>query len=120
MSVTTDDFCAGCPRRRAAGQRRVAIDEAGRRVYWQGVDAGLTLGEFRVVAALVQAGGVHLSYRAIYDVVQSPGFHGGHGRDGMRNNVRTFVKRIRRKFEQIDPGFAAIENYAGFGYAWRE
>jgi DNA-binding response OmpR family regulator len=30
------------------------------------------------------------------------------------------VKRIRRKFEAVDPGFDALGTYAGFGYRWRE
>ncbi len=29
------------------------------------------------------------------------------------------IKRIRRKFESLDEGFTAIENYPGFGYRWR-
>jgi two-component system response regulator ChvI len=38
--------------------------------------------------------------------------------DGYRANVRTFIKRIRQKFREVDPEFDAIENYAGFGYRW--
>jgi two-component system response regulator ChvI len=30
------------------------------------------------------------------------------------------VKRIRRKFLAIDPGFAEIENVPQVGYLWRE
>ncbi|HEY1430871.1 MAG TPA: DNA-binding response regulator, partial [Stellaceae bacterium] len=37
---------------------------------------------------------------------------------GYRANVRTFIKRIRKKFRDVDPGFDHIENYAGFGYRW--
>ncbi len=37
---------------------------------------------------------------------------------GYRANVRTFIKRIRKKFRDGDPGFDHIENYAGFGYRW--
>jgi two-component system response regulator ChvI len=33
--------------------------------------------------------------------------------------VRTFIKRIRQKFREIDPEFDQIENYPGFGYRWR-
>ena len=42
----------------------------------------------------------------------------GHGAEGYRANVRTFIKRIRKKFRDGDPSFDHIENYAGFGYRW--
>jgi two-component system response regulator ChvI len=29
------------------------------------------------------------------------------------------VKRIRRKFVQLDPDFTVLQNYPGFGYRWR-
>jgi two-component system response regulator ChvI len=32
--------------------------------------------------------------------------------------VRSFIKRIRRKFRHVDDGFRQIENYPGFGYRW--
>ena len=41
-----------------------------------------------------------------------------HGAEGYRANVRTFIKRIRKKFRECDPEFDGIENYAGFGYRW--
>ena len=43
----------------------------------------------------------------------------GPGAEGYRSNARTFIKRIRKKFRDSDPGFDQIENYAGFGYRWR-
>ena len=42
----------------------------------------------------------------------------GAGDDGYRSNVSTFIKRIRQKFRDVDPDFAAIETYTGFGYRW--
>ena len=30
----------------------------------------------------------------------------------------TEKKRIRKSFRGVDPDFAQIENYAGFGYRW--
>ncbi len=37
---------------------------------------------------------------------------------GFRANVRAFIKRIRQKFRDVDPDFARIRNYPGFGYRW--
>jgi DNA-binding winged helix-turn-helix (wHTH) protein len=36
----------------------------------------------------------------------------------VRANLRTFIKRIRKKFRDGDPSFDQIENYPGFGYRW--
>jgi two-component system OmpR family response regulator len=33
--------------------------------------------------------------------------------------ISTHVKRIRRKFQALDPGFDAIEAVYGAGYRWR-
>ncbi len=78
----------------------------------------LTLTEFRIVALLATRAGQDVGYREIYDIVHGKNFVAGHGEDGYRANVRTFIKRIRKKFRDGDPGFDRIENYAGFGYRW--
>lgn len=35
-------------------------------------------------------------------------------------SISTHIKRIRRKFEQLDPQFDAIESVYGAGYRWRD
>ena len=74
--------------------------------------------EFDVVAFLAENAGRDVAYRQIYDVVRGNGFVAGQGEDGYRANVRAMVKRIRRKFTQLDADFAALQNYPGFGYRW--
>ena len=61
-----------------------------------------------------------MRYRELYDLVHGPDFVAGVGEQGYRANVRTFIKRIRQKFHDLEPEFDAIENYAGFGYRWRD
>ena len=34
------------------------------------------------------------------------------------NTITSHIKRIRRKFQAVDPGFAAIETAYGVGYRW--
>ena len=46
--------------------------------------------------------------------------HGRLGADGYLMNVRSTMKRIRKKFLALDPAFAEIENFAAIGYAWRK
>lgn len=88
------------------------------RAYWDGVDVGLTLGEFNIVHLLVSNVGSYVTYRAIYDRLHYEGFIAGTGDDGYRANVRSAIKRIRNKFRECDPAFVEIENYTAFGYCW--
>jgi two-component system response regulator ChvI len=59
-----------------------------------------------------------VTYRAIYDQVHYAGFAAGDGERGFERNVRTMIKRMRRKFEAIDPDFQAIRSIVGLGYSW--
>jgi two-component system response regulator ChvI len=88
------------------------------RAFWNDVDVNLTVGEFRIVHLLARNIGQYVSYRAIYDEVRYRGFISGDGEEGYRTNVRSAVKRIRRKFEKHDPDFDEIQNFMAFGYAW--
>jgi len=90
------------------------------RAFWNGVDVGLTLGEYNIVRLLASNVGRYVTYRAIYDRLHYEGFIAGTGNDGYRANVRTAIKRIRNKFHSCDPAFDEIENYTGFGYCWRK
>ena len=62
--------------------------------------------------------GSHVTYRAVYDCMHHVGFIAGSGENGYRTNVRSSIKRIRNKFQLVDPEFAEIENYPSFGYRW--
>jgi two-component system response regulator ChvI len=89
------------------------------RAYWNEVDVGLTATEYDIVRLLVSNIGHFQTYRAIYDIQYYQGFAAGHGRDGHRTNVRSSIRRIRRKFCELDPTFAEIETFNGIGYRWR-
>jgi two-component system response regulator ChvI len=85
---------------------------------WAGKTLDLTLTEFKILALLAEKAGQDVGYREIYDLVHGKNFVAGHGTEGYRANVRTFIKRIRKKFRDCDPDFDQIQNYAGFGYRW--
>lgn len=89
------------------------------RALWKGREVDLTLTEFKIVRHLAKQSGHDVRYRSIYDLVHGEGFVSGYGDEGYRMNVRTFIKRVRKKFRAIDDDFDAIENYPGFGYRWR-
>ena len=35
------------------------------------------------------------------------------------STITSHVKRIRRKFQAVDPAFAAIDTVYGLGYRWK-
>ncbi len=91
-----------------------------RRAFWRGEQVDLTLTEFAIVHYLVFRPGADVTYRQIYDLVRGKDFIAGYGPDGYRSNVRSFIKRIRKKFREVDAEFDHIDNYPGFGYRWRD
>jgi len=90
-----------------------------RRAYWKETDVGLTTSEYDIVQLLASNVGQYQTYRAIYDVQYYEGFLAGHGDDGYRTNVRSSIKRIRKKFCELDPTFAEIQTSSALGYRWR-
>jgi two-component system, OmpR family, response regulator ChvI len=90
----------------------------GARGFWNGVDLGLTIGEYKIVELLASRPGDFFTYRAIYDRLRHEGFVAGEGPRGYWANVRSAIKRLRNKFRAFDPAFEEIQNYTGFGYGW--
>jgi two-component system response regulator ChvI len=114
----------GEKRRWQAGESQIAqegdlvLRHDSRRALWRDNSIDLTLTEFNIVAYLTANASRDVSYREIYDIVHGEGFVAGDGEIGFRANVRAFIKRIRQKFRDVDPDFAQIKNYPGFGYRW--
>ena len=90
------------------------------RALWRQRDVGLTVTEYKIVMHLVARKGEWQTYRAIYDTIHYAGFVAGSGELGHYTNVRSLLKRIRKKFLAVDPSFAQIENLQRVGYRWRE
>jgi DNA-binding response OmpR family regulator len=78
------------------------------------VPVPLTVTEFRLLHALVRHPG-HVKTRSQLQAEAYP--------DDTFVSDRTIdshVKRLRRKFEAVDPGFDRVETVYGLGYRWRE
>jgi two-component system response regulator ChvI len=95
------------------------IDPRANQVTWKDELVPLTIAEFNIVRLFATRLGEAICYRDIYDVVHGAGFHAGDGENGYHTNVRSLVKRIRKKFLGVDPEFSEIENHRAFGYRWR-
>ena len=80
------------------------------RALWRQRDVGLTITEYKIVVRLVSHKGEPQTYRALYDTAHYAGFVAGSGEHGYYTNVRSLMKRIRRKFLAVDSGFSEIRN----------
>jgi len=98
----------------------LTLDRKAGRAFWNDEQVPLTLTEYQLVDELASKPGRDIKYRDLYNLVHGENFFVGTGGDGYRANVRSFVKRIRQKFKDMDESFEQIENYPGFGYRWRE
>lgn len=97
----------------------LTVREGSKRVLWRGEEVPLSRGEFEMVALMARQAGRDVPYRALYDALHGDGFLAGQGEEGYRANVRAMIKRIRRKFAELDPEFDALGTYPGFGYRWQ-
>ena len=89
----------------------LALDVERLEARWDDAPVELTVTEFRLVACLAERPGQVRSraqLMAAADLVLDD------------RTVTAHVKRIRRKFEALDPGFAALGTVYGLGYRWVE
>jgi two-component system, OmpR family, response regulator len=93
--------------------RRGALSVDGEKMQttWNGTPVALSLTEFWIVHALARNPG-HVKNRqqlmdAAHVVLDD-------------NTITSHIKRMRRKFQQIDPAFDAIQTVYGMGYRWVE
>jgi two-component system response regulator ChvI len=98
---------------------KLALVPAIHRAYWDDVDVGLTASEYDIVSFLASNVGLYRTYRKIYDVQHYEGFAAGQGELGFQTNVRSTIKRIRKKFCKIDLTFSEIQTSQSLGYRWR-
>ncbi len=89
----------------------LSIDGEKMQTTWNGVPVTLSLTEFWIVHALARNPGHVKNRQQLMDaanVVLDD------------NTITSHVKRVRRKFQQVDPAFDAIQTVYGMGYRWVE
>ena len=87
----------------------LAMDTARMTTTWRDQVVHLTLTEFWMVHALVLHPGHVKNRQQLMDAANAV-------LDD--NTITSHIKRIRKKFTEVDPDFAAIETNYGFGYRW--
>ena len=93
---------------------RLEMDPARHRVTWGGKEVTLTVTEFLILEALAQRPGFVKSRDQLMDAAYQ---------DDVYVDDRTIdshIKRLRRKFRQVDNDFKAIETLYGVGYRFSE
>ena len=93
---------------------RLEMDPARHRVKWAGQDVTLTVTEFLILETLAQRPGVVKNRNQLMDAAYQ---------DDVYVDDRTIdshIKRLRRKFREVDPDFNAIDTLYGAGYRFSE
>lgn len=93
---------------------RLEMDPARHRVKWDGRDVTLTVTEFLILEALAHRPGVVKSRNQLMDAAYQ---------DDVYVDDRTIdshIKRLRRKFREVDDNFNAIDTLYGAGYRFSE
>jgi two-component system response regulator ChvI len=93
---------------------RLAMDPARHRVAWAGQDVTLTVTEFMILEALAQRPGVVKSRNQLMDVAYQDDIYVDD------RTIDSHIKRMRRKFREVDDDFSAIETLYGIGYRFAE
>ncbi|MFM6933218.1 MAG: response regulator transcription factor [Novosphingobium sp.] len=93
---------------------RLEMDPSRHRVLWDGKAVSLTVTEFLILEALAQRPGVVKSRNQLMDAAYS---------DDIFVDDRTIdshIKRLRRKFREVDDEFSGIETLYGAGYSFSD
>lgn len=93
---------------------RLEMDPARHRVKWKGQDVTLTVTEFLILEMLANRPGVVKNRNQLMDAAYQ---------DDVYVDDRTIdshIKRLRRKFREVDPEFNAIDTLYGAGYRFSE
>lgn len=91
----------------------LSLDPACHQVVWKDHDVALTVTEFLILQALAQRPGHVKSRDQLMDVAYSDDIYVDD------RTIDSHIKRLRKKFRQVDPDFASIETLYGVGYRFK-
>ena len=90
------------------------MDPARHRVTWDGENVTLTVTEFMILETLAQRPGIVKTRNQLMDAAYQDDIYVDD------RTIDSHIKRVRRKFREIDPEFDAIETLYGAGYRFSE
>jgi two-component system response regulator ChvI len=93
---------------------RLSMDPARHRVTWGGANVTLTVTEFLILETLAQRPGIVKTRNQLMDAAYQDDIYVDD------RTIDSHIKRVRRKFRQVDPTFDAIETLYGAGYRFSD
>ena len=93
---------------------KLKLDHERHECLWEEQFVNLTVTEFIILNALVQRPGVVKTRDALMDVAYDDQFY------IEDRTIDSHIKRVRKKFRQIDPSFESIETLYGLGYRYKD
>ena len=87
------------------------LDPNSMAVSWNDHALSLTLTEFWLVEALARRPGHVKTYDNLMQVTRQSYVE--------KNTINGYVRRVRKKFREIDPDFSMIQTVFGIGYRWQ-
>ncbi len=92
----------------------LSLDETRHQCLWRGTDIQLTVTEFLLVKALAARPGLVKSRDQLIDAAYGENIYVDD------RTIDSHIKRLRKKFRQIDDAFNHIETLYGIGYRYKE
>jgi len=93
---------------------RLTMDPARHRVLWAGEPVTLTVTEFLILETLAQRPGIVKTRNQLMDAAYQDDIYVDD------RTIDSHIKRVRRKFREVDAEFDAIETLYGAGYRFSE
>lgn len=90
----------------------LVIDEAKYFAAWHGETVPLTLTEFRILHAIMQAGAEGIDYQTLSESTMQ--------RMVTNGTINSHIKNIRKKFNASGHEFKGIRSKPGYGYCWEQ
>jgi two-component system response regulator ChvI len=90
------------------------MDPARHRTMWNGLPVTLTVTEFMILETLAQRPGIVKTRNQLMDAAYQDDIYVDD------RTIDSHIKRLRRKFRQVDPEFDAIETLYGAGYRFSD
>ena len=92
----------------------LALDEPRQLCFWKGKEIELTVAEFNLVKCLSKIPGVVKNRNQLMDAMY------GENTYVDDRTIDSHIKRLRKKFKNVDQTFSQIKTRYALGYSWRE
>jgi two-component system response regulator ChvI len=105
---------SGAPPSGVISRGDLVLDETKHTCTWKGLQVQLTVTEFLLVKALAQRPGMVKNRDQLIDAAYGENIYVDD------RTIDSHVKRVRKKFRQVDDDFNMIETLYGIGYRYKE